>query len=366
LIEIGMPLQHRHALWTAWVGRRQMENLSELREKASVEDSRQIDLDIPRTHPDMLRKPQQDLLTRVLYAFAGCNPDVGYCQGMNFIAMVFVILGFSEPVCFAGLCHITETICPKYHGPDLEGYIKDAAVLGVLVHHLLPDIHRQLDTLDIPLTTIALDHFISLSARNLPLGAVARIWDLILANGTPALIATFLAFLELYFLRAVGVGFEVLQEKDAFAGKNAHQMPASDLEACKRLCIDRSYGAFVVYRGTAYFRQQAAQQCRCNLTAAPGSCLYLSHAHEASEGESAVPAEPAEAMERFKVLLQSGAEQELDRLLGRARHWLQVVPVATLEQIRAEITASEDGLFAFSGGPSSKTSTAGTAGYDAG
>merc|ERR1712176_502788 len=56
---------------------------------------------------------------------------------------------------------------------------------------------------DIPLTVIALDHFISLSARNWPVGAVARLWDLIILDGTPALMSSFLALLELYLSPAI-------------------------------------------------------------------------------------------------------------------------------------------------------------------
>ena len=36
---------------------------------------------------------------------------------------------------------------------------------------------------------------------------------------------------------------------------DAHTMDATDLDACKRVCVDRRIGAFVVVAGVAYFTE---------------------------------------------------------------------------------------------------------------
>lgn len=52
-------------------------------------------LDIPRTFPDHPRfgvnGTDRDLLFNVLRAYANFNPDIGYTQGMSFIAAVLLM-----------------------------------------------------------------------------------------------------------------------------------------------------------------------------------------------------------------------------------------------------------------------------------
>ena len=72
--------------------------------------------------------------------------------------------------------------------------------------------------------------------------------------------------------------WEVWSDVDAFPGNNAHQMEMlgrTELEACKRLCRECTYGAFVVYRGTAYFRRESTQSCRAKMVRTEEATLYL-------------------------------------------------------------------------------------------
>ena len=50
----------------------------------------------------------------------------------------------------------------------------------------------------------------------------------------------------------------------------AFTAPAADINECKRLCVGRRCGAFVVLAGVAYFKERAAKHCRGHL---------LDHAH---------------------------------------------------------------------------------------
>ncbi len=50
--------------------------------------------DVPRTFPNnvlMRTEEGQNMLRRVLFAFARHKPDVGYCQGMNYIAALLLL-----------------------------------------------------------------------------------------------------------------------------------------------------------------------------------------------------------------------------------------------------------------------------------
>lgn len=51
--------------------------------------SRVIARDVPRSFPEYDYFQRQDgklHLTQVLHAYAACDPGVGYCQGLNFLA----------------------------------------------------------------------------------------------------------------------------------------------------------------------------------------------------------------------------------------------------------------------------------------
>lgn len=159
----------------------------------------QIDLDVPRTRSQCMGESEQLMLRRVLRAYAAHDPAVGYCQGMNDIAAVFVLSGFQESQVLRGLCSVSKSCCPDYFCGSLKGYVRDVAVLGVLVRELLPpETVELLDGLDVPLNMLAADHFLALASHTWPLEAVVRLWDLFLSEGPPAVFASFLALLQLY------------------------------------------------------------------------------------------------------------------------------------------------------------------------
>lgn len=199
LVEFGMPLKYRHQLWQHWCATAEVGDIDSLQPHASAAAAHQIDLDVPRTWPQWLGVSDRASLRRVLRAYAAHNPTVGYCQGMSNMAAVFVVLGFDEAAALRGLSSICDSCCPDYFCPSLEGYLRDVAVLGVLVRELLsPDIAQRLDTLNIPLNMLAADHFLTLASHTWPLGSVVRLWDLFLLEGSPAVFASFLSLLQLY------------------------------------------------------------------------------------------------------------------------------------------------------------------------
>lgn len=70
-------------------------------------------------------------------------------------------------------------------------------------------------------------------------------------------------------------GFTVYGGMDAFAHKNVHTMAATDLDACRKLCQDRGYGAFVVWNGQAFFRGEPARMIKDNMKRAGGTTLHM-------------------------------------------------------------------------------------------
>lgn len=71
-------------------------------------------------------------LTAILKAYAVTDPEVGYCQGMNFIAGVLLMYLPSEADAYAGLCVLMQQRGLR------ELYKEDLAHLQVSLHMILP------------------------------------------------------------------------------------------------------------------------------------------------------------------------------------------------------------------------------------
>jgi len=199
LVKGGMPLKHRLELWPQWFVALQVDDIDGLQQDVDEDVARLIDLDVPRTLPQWLNGAEEDSLRRILRAHAAVNPGLGYCQGMNNIAAVFVMLGFDEVTALRGLCTLLQGCCAGYHSASLGGFRRDAVVLNALVRRLLPaSSARALDMLGVPMEILASEHFLALGARTWPLAATVQLWDLIFMEGVPALFASFLAVLELH------------------------------------------------------------------------------------------------------------------------------------------------------------------------
>lgn len=86
--------------------------LSCLRTQGIVQEaSNDIEKDITRTYPNTKRFAEadgQNSLRNVLRAYAAYDPEVGYCQGMNFITGLLLMFMPSEAHAFAGLVLLME------------------------------------------------------------------------------------------------------------------------------------------------------------------------------------------------------------------------------------------------------------------
>jgi hypothetical protein len=204
LVAGGVPLKHRRKLWAARFDSGAFPRADPAGAEApgdfDVGDfDAQIALDVPRTRPESLGQAERAALRRILSAFATQDPSTGYCQGMNNIAAVFVIVGFDEAEAVQGLSSLLRRCCPNYHDAGLSGWHRDAAVLRTLARRMLPEgTCSRLDALGVPMDVLASDHFLTLASRSWPFQATVQLWDLLFLQGSPALFASFLALLELF------------------------------------------------------------------------------------------------------------------------------------------------------------------------
>lgn len=198
-VDETQPAPDRRELWPLQFFLEEVLDLDMMQGSVPAGIAHQIEIDVLRTRSLSMRESDRVTLRRVLHAYATLDPVVGYCQGMSDIAAVFVLQGLDESDSLRGLCSISRSCCPDYFCPSLAGFLRDMVVLEVLASEILPSASVQmLESLDVPLTLLAADHFLTLASHTWPLEAVKRLWDIFLVEGSCAVFASFLVLLQLY------------------------------------------------------------------------------------------------------------------------------------------------------------------------
>ncbi|KAI5644142.1 rab-GTPase-TBC domain-containing protein [Phthorimaea operculella] len=169
-------------------------NLLDYSDECSME---LIQLDIARTFPHLCifqpGGPYFDVLHELLAAYVCYRPDIGYIQGMSFIAAV-LILNMEAPsafVCFANLLD----------GPVLRAaFTRDGAAMQrlwkaytTLLRHNLPSLADAVAP-----ELYLLEWLYTAFAKAMPLDAACRVWDVFLRDGDTFLFQTALGILHLY------------------------------------------------------------------------------------------------------------------------------------------------------------------------
>ena len=136
-------------------------------------------------------------LRRVLVAFAHYQPQIGYCQSLNFLAGV-LLLFMEEERAFWLLVILTERIIPKVHSANLEGVHTDQGVLMLCIKEYIPQLWSILgknfegETLSEdkilsrlpPVTLVTSSWFMSVFVGILPIESTLRVWDILWYEGS--------------------------------------------------------------------------------------------------------------------------------------------------------------------------------------
>ena len=197
-VRAGVPEKLRCAVWTACSGamtkRKEVinadpESTMEVSYHFLVtqglalnnEASAVIEVDVPRTGcEEGLFEP----LRRVLLAFAAKNPDLGYCQSMNFIAAA-LLRYCDEESSFWILCSLLEDILPEgYYTRNMVGIRVDMLVLNSLVMRYLPNLHKHFTEHDVDLSPVSMNWFLCLYINTLPASTRDRVLDCLLHEGS--------------------------------------------------------------------------------------------------------------------------------------------------------------------------------------
>ncbi|RAR16200.1 gtpase-activating protein gyp3 [Stemphylium lycopersici] len=240
----GYPPEWRGAMWWYYSGGQhilaQKENVGLYkslvarvnRDELNKDDKDAIERDLDRTFPDNIHfrpEPATDLLDgesddepvliqdlrEVLSCFALNNPNIGYCQSLNFIAgLLLLFLKQDKEKVFILLSIITQNHLPGAHARSLAN--TEVNVLMMLIKDYLPKVWASINDTDLINTgagsyahpnskfqrqpTVALSctsWFMSIFVGVLPIETVLRVWDAFLYEGPRALYRYALAIFKL-------------------------------------------------------------------------------------------------------------------------------------------------------------------------
>lgn len=211
-----------------------------------------IERDLNRTFPDNIKfkpdptqEPTQDFpgtnirpprtsskgevpiikaLRRVLQAFSIHNPNIGYCQSLNFLAgLLLIFLNEDEEKAFILLNIVTTTHLPGTHAKVLEANV-DVGVLMTCIKESMPAVWSKIDDIDegrgristnrLPTVSLATTAwFMSCFVGNLPIETVLRVWDSFFYEGSKTLFRISLAIFKSgeWEIRKVSEHMEIFQ-----------------------------------------------------------------------------------------------------------------------------------------------------------
>lgn len=161
-----------------------------------------IKLDVSRTFPQLciFQKggPYYDLLHSLLGAYACYRPDVGYVQGMSFIAAVLLLnMDVADAfICFANLLNrpcqvaffrVDESLMKLYFQTYEEFFNEN-----------MPGLYSHFKKNNVSSDLYITDWIFALFSKSLPLDVACRVWDVFCRDGEEFLFRTSLGILKMH------------------------------------------------------------------------------------------------------------------------------------------------------------------------
>ena len=201
----------------------------------------EISRDVPRTFVshELFAEPKglgQRLLFRILTALAIRYPQVGYCQGMNFVVAVMLIVAMEskheklvklaqlggrarsheervELLVFSLMCAFLE----KFDMRELWRPCVPQLKLRIyqfrrLLSQKLPVLQSHFQKIGLTAEVFASQWFLTLLSYNLPLDVLVRVWDVLVMDGWKTVFRVGVAMLKLFEGKLLLMGLEELSQ----------------------------------------------------------------------------------------------------------------------------------------------------------
>lgn len=128
----------------------------------------------------------------------GCyRPDVGYVQGMSYLAAM-LLLNMEPLAAFIALCNLlNQEMYFKFFRMNAAQMKVHLEVFQTCFKDQLPQLHQHFDSIDIKPDMYLYEWLLTIYSRSLPLDVTHRIWDNFLCLGHVFLFRTALGLLRL-------------------------------------------------------------------------------------------------------------------------------------------------------------------------
>ena len=174
------------------------------KEKNNIKDKEKsiniIELDIERTFPYLgLFKgdsPMAQDLREILRVFVISRPDIGYIQGLSFIAGI-LLLNMDKFKAFISLMNlILNPIILPFYKMDNESIQQRLQLFKQVFYFNLPELCEHFDELNLLPENYFLSWNMTLFTRDVNLELAKRIWDVFMVEGIQAIYSAAIVFLS--------------------------------------------------------------------------------------------------------------------------------------------------------------------------
>ena len=165
-------------------------------------------IDVPRTFTHALRIPDSTLesLGRVLNAYANLNPEVGYCQGMNFVAGLlirvvapsasYVTLEEEEEIFWTFVSLMDYDSLRDFYREGFPLLMKYTMAFYELMRIEIPDLFAHFEKEGVSPSLFLHQWYLSLFINCLPFPTVLILWDSIITDGLPVVLSLSISLLK--------------------------------------------------------------------------------------------------------------------------------------------------------------------------
>lgn len=230
LIRKGIPPVLRPKIWFALSGAAKKRStvpesyysdLIKATEGQVTAATKQIDHDLPRTfpgHPWLDTTEGHAALRRVLVGYSFRDSYVGYCQGLNYVAALLLLVMKTEEDAFWMLAVLLEDVLVNdCYANNLSGCHVEQRVFKDLLVKKCPRIAAHLEELEFDVSLVTTEWFLCLFSKSLPSETALRVWDVLFYEGAKVLFHVALAIFkmkeeELLLAHQVGDVISILQK----------------------------------------------------------------------------------------------------------------------------------------------------------
>eukprot|EP01137_Pigoraptor_chileana_P036933 Opistho-2@33285 len=175
-----------------------------------------ICLDVSRTFPSLGifqgGGPYYDSLRSVLEAYVCYRPDVGYVQGMSFLASMF-LLNMDVVDAFTCMTNLlNKPLHMAFYRMDMNLMAPYLSAFMVIMEQTIPSLHAHMVRLKINPDFYMIDWILTMFSKALPLDVASRVWDVYFCYGDPFVFRTALGIFRLYLDELLSMEFEEAME----------------------------------------------------------------------------------------------------------------------------------------------------------